>query len=31
VTPIRVASNTALPPIRTGGFPSAIAIVAAHG
>ena len=26
VTPIRVATNKALPPIRTGGYPSAIAI-----
>jgi DNA-binding beta-propeller fold protein YncE len=26
VTPIRIATNTALPPIRTGGNPFAIAI-----
>ena len=26
VTPIRTATNTALPPIKTGGSPNAIAI-----
>jgi YVTN family beta-propeller protein len=31
VTPIRVATNTALPPVKVGGFPDAIAITPAHG
>ena len=30
VTPIRVATNTALRPIHVGGYPTAIAMVRAH-